>query len=43
MEINEDNFKVLAQYLGQTLSYLPEIRRPGKFGYVKTIIVKFIN
>lgn len=29
MEINEGNFKILAQYLQQTLSPDAEIRRPG--------------
>lgn len=31
MEINEENFKLLAQYLQQTLSPDPNVRRPGKF------------
>lgn len=31
MEINEENFKTLAQYLQQTLSPDPNVRRPGKF------------
>lgn len=30
MEINEDNFKTLAQYLQQTLNPDPNVRRPGK-------------
>lgn len=30
MEITEGNFKILAQYLQQTLSPDAEIRRPGK-------------
>lgn len=30
MEINEENFKLLAQYLQQTLSPDPNVRRPGK-------------
>lgn len=30
MEINEENFKTLAQYLQQTLSPDPNVRRPGK-------------
>lgn len=30
MELNEDNFKLMAQYLQQTLSPDPNVRRPGK-------------
>lgn len=29
MEINESNFKILAQYLQQTLNPDPNVRRPG--------------
>lgn len=31
MEINEENLRGLAQYLQQTLSPDPTIRRPGNF------------
>lgn len=30
MDLNEDNFKLMAQYLLQTLSPNPDVRRPGK-------------
>lgn len=30
MEINEENFKLLAQYLQQTLNPDPNVRRQGK-------------
>lgn len=30
MDINEENFKLLAQYLQQTLNPDPNVRRPGK-------------
>lgn len=30
MELTEDNYKLMAQYLQQTLSPDPNVRRPGK-------------
>lgn len=33
MEVNEENFKTLAQYLQQTLSPDQNIRRPGKLNH----------
>lgn len=30
MEVNEENFKTLAQYLQQTLNPDPNVRRPGE-------------
>lgn len=52
MEINEENFKTLAQYLQQTLSPDQNVRRPGKcivlliyslFSVVKWIESKFCD
>lgn len=37
MEINEENFQKLAQYLQQTLSPDPNVRRPGKFFFLLCI------
>lgn len=45
MEINESNFKILAQYLQQTLSPDPNVRRPGKrknVGYVFPVAFNLI-
>lgn len=44
MEINEENFKTLAQYLQQTLSPDQNIRRPGIFNqqdFYTNLIKKF--
>lgn len=39
MEINEDNFKTLAQYLQQTLNPDPNVRRPGKKKFLYIVLM----
>lgn len=34
MDITENNFRILSEYLGNTLSPDPNVRRPGKFNFV---------
>lgn len=43
MEINEENFKSLAQYLQQTLNPDPSIRRPGKIFFLIEFLVIFFS
>lgn len=34
MDITENNFRILSEYLDNTLSPDPNVRRPGKFNFV---------